>query len=131
MKINKDKKTELFNRDGARCQCCSRKLTLYSMTLGHRIPKAIARSNELPNLQLECVACNGVKSRLNRKYIRKARRFKKNGGKLIVSVHSVTYNRLERENSLEWFEDNNFILEKDDNVMVGDFAVLGNRLKGD
>ena len=118
------KKEKLFHRDQARCQCCSKKLTLHSMTLGHRVPKAISKTEQIENLQLECFKCNANKSKLNKQYLRNERRFKKNGGKLIVSVHSVTYDRVKKEGNLDWFEKNNFVLQSNNDVMIGDFAIL-------
>jgi hypothetical protein len=118
------KKEKLFERDKARCQCCSKKLTLYSMTFGHRVSRAISQTDQLPNLQLECASCNNDKSKLNIQYIRNARSFIKNGGKLEVNIHPVTYNRLEKAGDLEWFENHNYILIQNEDIMVGDFAVL-------
>ena len=124
MKDWESKKEKLFQRDRARCQCCSKKLTLHSMTLGHRVVKAISKSNQLPNLQLECVSCNREKNKLNKKYLRKAKKFIKSGEKLQVSIHPVTYNRIDNEGNIEWFEENNYTLIQNKNVMIGDFAVL-------
>jgi len=117
------KKEKLLERDRGRCQCCSKKLNLYSMTLGHRVPRAISKTDQLPNLQLECSKCNIAKSKFNKKYIRNARSFINGGGKLEVFVHPVTCKRLEKEGSLDWFEKNGYILRQDENVMVGDFAI--------
>ena len=124
IKIGEVRKNKLFKRDKAMCQCCSKKLTLYSMTVGHRVSKAIAHSNDINNLQLECLSCNQDKSKLNKEYIKNARRFKKNGGGLNVFVNSVTYNRVKRDGSFCWFSENKFNLVEDDNVMIGDFAIL-------
>jgi len=118
------KKEKLFHRDSARCQCCSKKLTLHSMTLGHRVAKAIAKSDELANLQLECFQCNADKSKLNKEYMKNSRKFRKNGGNLAVQIHPITYARIERENNLDWFIKHNFLLEENEDIMIGDFAVL-------
>lgn len=119
----KTKEEKLLERDKGRCQCCSKKLNLYSMTIGHRVSRAISKTDQLPNLQLECESCNKDKNKFNKKYIRNARSFVNNGGELEVFVHPVTYKRIEKEGNLDWFKKNRYILKQNDNVMVGDFAV--------
>jgi len=119
-----DKKEKLFTRDKGRCQCCRKKLNLANMTIGHRVARAIAKTNQLPNLQLECYKCNQDKNKFNKKYIKNARACMKRGKALEILVHPKTYKKIVEEENLEWFIKHNYIIVQDRSIMIGDFAIL-------
>lgn len=57
------RKDALFQRDGANCCWCGRRLTRKrgwknTATFEHMVPKALGGANSLANLKLACAECN-------------------------------------------------------------------------
>lgn len=60
IKLNK---TALYARDNGECQYCSTKVSKYSATIDHVVPKSRGGKNTWDNLVLACKECNTIKKR--------------------------------------------------------------------
>lgn len=57
-----EKRREIVERDGWRCQYCGEQVTTENATLDHFIPQSQGGSNRKENLRTSCLLCNSVKS---------------------------------------------------------------------
>lgn len=60
-KARKPNRKNIFERDGAKCQYCSRDLVFAHSTMDHIVPRSRGGRNTWSNLVLCCAPCNGKK----------------------------------------------------------------------
>lgn len=59
---NQDKRLEIFERDGWRCQYCGDIVDNTTSTIDHYIPQYIGGGHNKENLRTSCLKCNSIKS---------------------------------------------------------------------
>jgi len=57
-----ERRNEIFERDGYRCQYCGEPVSETNATLDHYVPQSIGGGHDKSNLRTSCLLCNSIKS---------------------------------------------------------------------